>query len=440
MRRSTLKEILCIGCCSTLVSGSLAPTFAQAAVVRLSGVTASVPRASVVSAFNPGIRVLAGWAPTFAAASPLIAAPTVLPGALAAPISLVPAVLQAAAPAAESAMLVPEMKPADALGAVKDLSDRLAPSPDGTPGGDETAAVSSRFFDQFAQAGAGEAVPTDSDGGGSSHGAGNDQKGNSRISDLADLIKRVRDPEVKELLLTMKTRGDWLDDEIVPGGKVLHHERSADNSEGGLSSWVADLSWAPVRGFTGLRVLREENTVKVPGVVWDYHAAVYYADAEGVLQSAGHERRASKYIEELHPLPTDTPEARREFSSLVDRLYKIFSASGFADLIKKMGPHGALNHLERRGGKISGEQLRLKKTREGVQFLEVSVGDSEVTNAPGRHTQEDQNRIYTVSMSGQQLSVLDKKAARILEDSQDDIPPGPERDSGFRELLRYLTK
>jgi hypothetical protein len=424
MRRITLKKVLSIGCCTTMMSGSFAPAFALVTKVHLSGAVAGVPGASAAVASNLGTPTLVGGVPSIVGASALISAPAVIPGALAAPISPVPS-----APAKESA---------DSLGAAKDLSDRLTPAVGETFGDGKTAAVSGQFFDQTAPAGAEEVMLAGPNGGGSNHVAGNNPKVGNPDAELADLIERVGDSEIKTLLQTMKMRGEWRDDENVRDGKVLHFEKSMRSSAGQSSSWVADLSWSPVRHFAGLRVLREDNTVEVPGVVWDYHAAVYHVDTAGVLQSAWHERRASKYTEERHPISTDTPEARQEFSSLMGRLYEIFSASGFAELIKKMAPYGALNHLEYGGGKISGEQLLLKKTPEGSQFLEVAVGDSVFMDALGRHTQEDKHRIYAVSMSEQLLSALDKRAIRIIEDSQENLPPGPARNSEFRDLLRQL--
>jgi hypothetical protein len=182
VKRISPKKILSIACCSVMMSGAFAPAFAQVATVRLTGAAAGVPGAAAsISALNG--PALLGGVPSIAGASALTAAPaaSALIPALAAPGALVTA---AAAPAAAPALTSARQaaaadgpkapsdnnpdaakKPADSIGAAKDLSGRVTPAAGETAGSDKAAAASNQVFDGAAvNLAAAEAVPAGTHG------------------------------------------------------------------------------------------------------------------------------------------------------------------------------------------------------------------------------------------------------------------------------------
>jgi hypothetical protein len=163
-----------------MMSGAFAPAFAQVVAVRLNGAAAGVPGAAAATSAL-GSPALLGGVPSLMSGGALISAPAAsvsAPSALAAPSASVPAALPAAAAVAapSAAALTPAalsaaadgpknpsddkpaaQKPADSLGAAKDLTAKLTPGEGEKAGGDKAAAASNQTFDG-AGANAGDAV------------------------------------------------------------------------------------------------------------------------------------------------------------------------------------------------------------------------------------------------------------------------------------------
>ncbi|MFI5347192.1 MAG: hypothetical protein ACHQ51_12535 [Elusimicrobiota bacterium] len=176
MKRMMPKKVLSIFCCSAMLSGAFAPAFAQVNAVHLPGGVVGAPGAAAAAATNslanpaltggvPSITGSLTAAPAAGVALPS-AAPALAPAALPAaslPISAAPLpparaaalpfhAAAADAPKAPGEAPEPAKKPADSLGAAKDLSGQMTPGEGDQAGGDKAAAASNQAFDGAAAA------------------------------------------------------------------------------------------------------------------------------------------------------------------------------------------------------------------------------------------------------------------------------------------------
>jgi hypothetical protein len=153
------KKVLSIFCCSAMLTGAFAPAFAQVTTVHLPGGVVGAPGAAAASAPNslanpaltggvPSITGTLTAAPAAGVALPAAALPVSATPLQPARAAALPAHAAAAdAPKAPGDAPEPAKKPADSLGAAKDLSGRVTPGEGEQAGDEKSGAASNQAFD-----------------------------------------------------------------------------------------------------------------------------------------------------------------------------------------------------------------------------------------------------------------------------------------------------